>query len=93
MSNVIPAGFSLSQNYPNPFNPVTRIKFDISSAGFVKLVVYDITGKEISELVNNSLKAGTFSVDFDGSNFPSGVYFCKLTAGSFTGLNKMVLIK
>ncbi len=98
----IPNKFSLSQNYPNPFNPSTKIRFDISGAsvaqtfgttGFSVLSVYDILGREVATLVNEQLKPGTYEVEFDGSNLPSGVYYCKLTTGDFNQSRKMILIK
>jgi hypothetical protein len=98
----IPNKFSLSQNYPNPFNPSTKIKFDLPKSNLTlsgakglitRLTIYDITGKEIQTLVNESLQPGSYEVTFDGSNLPSGVYFYKLTAGSFTETKKMLMIK
>lgn len=91
--NNIPYKFSLSQNYPNPFNPATKIKYGLPISGNVKLVVYDILGKEIKTLVNEKQNAGTYQVEFDGSNFPSGVYFYKLTTDNYNAVKKMVLIK
>lgn len=97
----IPQEFSLYQNYPNPFNPATTIKFNIpplrgvsGSAGRgVSLIIYDITGKVISTLVNQPLNAGKYEVDFDASNLPSGVYFYKLVSGEFSEAKRMVLVK
>lgn len=104
----IPAEYSLHQNYPNPFNPVTKIKFDIPSnvkpvnkTSNVKLAVYDILGREISVLVNEGLTPGTYEVEWDGSNYTSGVYFYKLvvsgaeplTASDYFETKKMNLIK
>ncbi|MBE2216668.1 MAG: T9SS type A sorting domain-containing protein [Ignavibacteria bacterium] len=91
----IPQKFSISQNYPNPFNPVTNIKFDISGSSVAQtfLAVYDILGREIAILVNANLKPGSYNVDWDASNFPSGVYFYKLQSGDFVESKKMVLIK
>jgi len=93
--------FELSQNYPNPFNPVTKIKFDIpalslSSIGEgpgVRLIIYDVLAREVAVLVNQQLKPGTYEVEFDGSNLPSGVYFYKLYSGDFIETRKMVLLK
>jgi hypothetical protein len=93
INSEIPNDFSLSQNYPNPFNPVTNINFSIPKSGIVKLVVSDLSGKEIAVLVNNALAAGTYTVDFDASDFASGVYVYKLTSGDFTGAKKMILVK
>lgn len=93
----IPVKFNLYQNYPNPFNPVTKIRFDLPannvSGSKINLVVYDVNGKEVSSLINQDYLAGVWEVDFNASNLSSGVYFYKLTAGSFNALNKMILIK
>jgi hypothetical protein len=99
ISSVVPEDFSLSQNYPNPFNPVTKIKFDIpplSSLGEglgVRFVVYDILGREITTLVNEHLQPGTYEVEWDGSNYSSGVYFYKLITTGFSETRKMMLVK
>ena len=89
----IPKYFCLNQNYPNPFNPTTNIKFSIVNSGDVKLVVYDILGREVRTLVNESLKPGTYETAFDASTLNSGVYFYKLVTGNFTETKKMILIK
>jgi hypothetical protein len=104
ISNTIPDKFSLFQNYPNPFNPTTKIKFDIplsrgvprfpSGRGVsVKLTIYDLLGCEVAVLVNEQLKPGTYEIEFDGTNYPSGVYFYKLTTNDFSETKKMVLKK
>lgn len=85
--------YKLNQNYPNPFNPSTKISFSITKSEHVTLTVYDMAGKEISKLVDEQRAAGEYSVSFNASNLPSGVYFYKLTAGSFTQIKKMVLTK
>ncbi len=92
-NNEIPDGFNLSQNYPNPFNPSTKISFSLPKASFVKMVVYDITGKEVEVLVNENMNAGSFEVDFNASKLTSGVYFYRITADGFTETNKMILTK
>lgn len=92
-SNVIPEKFSLSQNYPNPFNPSTAIKFSIPENSFVSLKIYDINGKEISELVNRNLSRGEFEVSFNGGKLSSGIYFYTLRAGNFMETKVMNLIK
>ncbi|MEO8513773.1 MAG: T9SS type A sorting domain-containing protein, partial [Ignavibacteria bacterium] len=92
-SNEAPNQFSLSQNYPNPFNPTTNIKFAIPNSEFVKLIVYDIPGREVEMLVNENLNAGTYNADWNAASFSSGVYFYKLHAGEFTETKKMVLVK
>lgn len=92
-NGLIPDAYKLSQNFPNPFNPSSTISFALPKDGLVKLVVYDITGKEIRVLTNEVRTAGYHSVLFDASNLPSGVYLYKLTAGNFVESKKMVLAK
>lgn len=92
-SNEVPAGFSLQQNFPNPFNPVTTIKYDILKEGFVKLAVYDILGRELKAIINQNQKAGTYTVQFDGSALSSGVYFYKIISDGFTETRKMMIVK
>ena len=91
--NEIPSTYSLSQNYPNPFNPTTNIKFSIPKSGYVKLVIYDITGKEVETLIDENLTGGTYKADFDGSNLASGIYLYNISASDFTETKKMMLIK
>ncbi|MEI7485080.1 MAG: T9SS type A sorting domain-containing protein, partial [Ignavibacteriota bacterium] len=93
ISTETPSKYSLSQNYPNPFNPTTNIKFSIINSGDVKLVVYDIQGREVQTLVNERLNAGTYEVKFDGSMLTSGVYFYKMVSEGFTETKRMILIK
>ncbi len=101
VSSEIPSQFKLCQNYPNPFNPVTKIKFDVPSnlilsgaKGLsVKLIVYNVLGKEIVTLVNEKLSPAAYEVQWDASDYPSGVYFYKLEAGVFSETKKAVLIK
>jgi photosystem II stability/assembly factor-like uncharacterized protein len=93
VSNEIPKSFSLYQNYPNPFNPTTKISFDLPKSSFVELTIYDVTGRQISILVNEQLSAGKYIMDFNASNLPSGVYFYQIKSGSYTNTKKMVLIK
>lgn len=92
-SNEIPADYDLSQNYPNPFNPVTKINFSIPAAEFVTLSVYDVMGREVAVLVNESLKPGSYESEWNAKNSTSNIYFYKLTAGSFTQTKSMILIK
>lgn len=95
ISSEIPSSFSLHQNYPNPFNSSTKIKFDIShfTGSVVSLSVYDLIGREIAILVNESLSVGEYEVTFDGSGLPSGVYLYKLSAGDYTNTKRMLVIK
>ena len=92
-NNEIPNAYRLEQNYPNPFNPVTNIAFSIPKAGNVKLIVYDMLGREVVALVNEFKQSGNYSVDFDASNLSSGVYLYKIEAGDFKDTKKMMLIK
>jgi hypothetical protein len=85
--------FNLYQNYPNPFNPTTTIEFDIPERANVKLVVYDILGREVETLIDKELEPGKYKVNFDATNLPSGVYFYTLRTPKFTKTNKMLLIK
>lgn len=89
----IPASFELNQNYPNPFNPNTTISFALPTEQNVKLEVFDMSGKSAGVLVNSDLKAGTYKFDFNASDLASGIYFYKLTAGSFVSTKKMILVK
>jgi hypothetical protein len=89
----IPASFKLHQNYPNPFNPATVITYDIPKSSYVELSVFDVTGRELKKLVSEFKKPGSYSVSFDGSQYSSGLYICRLKAGGFTASGKMILIK
>ncbi|HEY5536383.1 MAG TPA: C25 family cysteine peptidase [Ignavibacteria bacterium] len=89
----IPNVYSLSQNYPNPFNPVTKISYAIPKSGLVTMKIYDVLGRELLTLVNQELQAGYYMVDFDGTNFASGVYYYRLESGTFTDTKKLMLIK
>lgn len=89
----IPSSFSLSQNYPNPFNPTTNISYTIPESGFVTLKVYDMLGREVVELVNENKPAGQNTVEFNASSLPSGTYIYKLSAGNYTQVKKMSLLK
>ena len=92
-TSITPATYSLYQNYPNPFNPSTTIKFDLATGNNVKLAIYDILGRENSVLVNQYLSAGSYTINFTNSNLASGIYFYRLSAGSFTDIKKMTLVK
>lgn len=92
-AGMLPASFSLKQNYPNPFNPATKIKYDIARLSHVKIVIFDVMGREVKTIVNELLKPGTYEAYFDGSQLASGVYFYKITAGDFSETMKMLMIK
>jgi hypothetical protein len=89
--NVI--SYKLFQNYPNPFNPTTTIKFDVVRSGDVKIIVYDVMGREIQTLVNEKLQPGTYKTSFDGSNLNSGIYFYQMVSGNFKQTRKLILLK
>jgi hypothetical protein len=91
--NEIAEIFSLKQNYPNPFNPSTVISFQLAVSSYTKFTVYDILGNEVSTLVNEQLKAGSYEIECDGSNYASGVYYYQLRAGDFVETKKMLMIK
>jgi len=89
----VPANFYLSQNYPNPFNPSTNIDYSIPQASKVSLKIYDILGREVVSLVDEFKEAGTYTVTFDASNLPGGIYFYTIAAGNFMETKKMSLVK
>jgi hypothetical protein len=92
--NPAPTVYALMQNYPNPFNPSTDIKYALPQDNYVTIKVYNAIGEEIAVLVNNEWKqTGRYSVNFDASNLPSGIYFYTITSGSFKDTKKMVLLK
>jgi hypothetical protein len=92
-SGIAPEKFSLSQNYPNPFNPVTNINFDVSENGFVSLKVYDVSGKQVADLVNENLQTGSYKVDWSANDLSSGVYFYTLKTQKYSETKKMILTK
>ncbi|HEX2786603.1 MAG TPA: YCF48-related protein [Ignavibacteria bacterium] len=87
------SNYYLRQNYPNPFNPFTNFEFQIAKQETVRLSIYDLRGKRIAVLINESLKPGTYKIIFNGNNLSSGVYYYKLEAGKFNETRKMVLLK
>ena len=98
---IYPESFSLEQNFPNPFNPVTNITFDIGTLSYVKLAVYDVTGKEVALLADYNFHRGRYTINFDASGLPSGIYLYRIFAADvlntsknvFTDTKKMVLVK
>ena len=89
----IPQRYFLGQNYPNPFNPSTAITYELPKASHVNLTVYDMLGREVSVLVNESREAGVHEVKFDGSELASGVYFYRLQAGGFVQAKKLMILR
>lgn len=92
-SNAALKNFTLSQNYPNPFNAETIIRYTISEPAHVQLSIYNISGQQITELVNEKQPANSYAVNWDAGEFPSGVYFCRINAGDFSKSIKMILIR
>ena len=97
---IYPKTFSLSQNYPNPFNPSTKIKFTIPGVvdeNFrplqTQIIVYDILGRKVTTLVNEPKAPGNYEITFNASQLASGVYFYRLTSGSFVQTKKMILLR
>ncbi len=88
-----PTDFALMQNYPNPFNPSTTIRYAVPQPIHVELKIFDIRGHEVAELVNGRTAAGIHQVVWDATNMPSGVYFCKIIAGEFKSVRKLILMK
>jgi hypothetical protein len=88
-----PNDFKLYQNYPNPFNPSTKIQFAVTKSSKVLLRVYDVTGHEVSTLVNETKSSGEYEISFNAADLPSGIYFYNLSAGNFTETKKMLLLK
>ena len=100
--NLIPANYVLYQNYPNPFNSFTTIRYELPEPAFVRLIVYDVLGREVKRLVNEEKPAGSYSLRFDADNLSGGVYFYKISFDNesnrlvFDGLNKtmkLILLK
>jgi len=89
----MPTSFALLQNYPNPFNPSTTISFEIPHQSHVKLVIYDVLGREVRTLVDEEKAPGRYTVNFDASNLPSGVYLYRLSSGNFNEVRRMVVMR
>ncbi len=93
VDNPAPVDFTLQQNYPNPFNPVTTISYSLPVKSEVELVIYNALGEGVMELANEEKEAGRYSVEFNATSLPSGIYFYRLQAGEFVETKKMVLLK
>jgi len=93
ISTLVPSNFKLYQNYPNPFNPETKIKFDIPKDGNVKIVIYDIMGREVKKIADENVKAGSYSVNWNAADYSSGLYFYELITNDFIETKKLILIK
>ncbi len=93
MLDALPLTYELSQNFPNPFNPATVIRYQVPNDGVVKIVVYDVLGREVKQLVNGFRSAGKYETRFDAGSLSSGVYFYRMKAGSFDVIRKMMVVK
>jgi hypothetical protein len=93
ISSETPGSFGLEQNYPNPFNPTTKIRIYIPAFSYVSLIIYDISGKEAAVLLRDNLRPGGYEVEWDAGNQPGGVYFYRISAGTYLQTKKMVLVK
>lgn len=93
ISGEMPQSYNLTQNFPNPFNPSTKFNVHIPEFSSVKVIVYDISGKEIANLLNRDLAPGVYEINFDAKNYGSGVYFYRLITGNFSQTRKMVIVK
>lgn len=91
--NKLISDYRLNQNYPNPFNPSTEISFSLKKGSFVKLIVYNEIGKEVSVLINDFKNEGNYSVNFNAANLSSGIYYYKIVTAEFNETKKMLLLK
>ncbi|MDD3559547.1 MAG: T9SS type A sorting domain-containing protein, partial [Melioribacteraceae bacterium] len=89
----VPKEYLLSQNYPNPFNPSTTIEFGLPKASNVEIVIYNLTGEKVKEVVNDNLREGMYKINVDLSNYPSGLYLYRMKTNNFSDTKKMLLIK
>lgn len=93
IGNSAPRAFSLSQNYPNPFNAITDIEFSLPAQSDVRLEIFNMVGQKVATLANGVLSVGYHTASWNATKEASGVYFYKLTAGSFAKTNQMTLLK
>jgi hypothetical protein len=93
VAELTPSSYKLEQNYPNPFNPTTTINYSVAKAGFVKIKVYDVLGREAATLINENKPAGNYTVQFNASKLVSGVYFYRIETDNFVQTKKMILMK
>ena|GEM_PF-4997588 len=93
LAKSVPTSFALYHNHPNPFNPTTTIKYDLPQACYVNLVIYNVRGQKVTTLIDGMVEAGRHQVVWDAKDISSGIYFYKITAGNFTNMRKMILLK
>ncbi len=92
-TEAVPTTMALRQNYPNPFNPSTQIAYELPGRSHVTIRVYDLLGKVVTTIIDEQRPAGRYVATWNASDLPSGIYFCRMTAESFTRSMKMVLMK
>jgi len=92
-NDLVPSEYRLAQNFPNPFNPKTDIQFSLPRSSRTTVKIYDVLGRELETLLNENLNAGRYTISFDGSSLPSGVYFYRIVASDFSAVKKMMLAK
>jgi hypothetical protein len=90
---LIPINYNINTIYPNPFNPTTTISFSIPEFGLTTITAYDLTGRELETLTNEVLSIGNYSINWNASSYPSGVYLIRMDSGEFTQTKKVVLVK
>ncbi len=93
VNNEVTDNFNLYQNYPNPFNPTTKIKFDIPKQSDIKIIIFDAVGREVKNISQNNLNAGSYEYEFNGENLSSGIYYFKLQTQEFSKTMKMIMVK
>lgn len=93
VDNELPANYTLEQNYPNPFNPSTAIRYSVPTNGMVEIAIFNILGEKVASLINEEQTAGSYEIKFNAASMASGIYFYKLTSGSFSVTKKMMLVK
>jgi len=93
LSRITPTEFLLSQAYPNPFNPTTTLSFAIPIDNEVSLSIYNLQGREVSSLIDGNMDAGYHSIVWDANSYASGIYFVKMVAGEYIGIQKLMLVK
>lgn len=89
----VPVEYKLEQNYPNPFNPATTIKFAVAEKSRVIIKIYNITGEEITTLINEEKDRGWYEVKFNSGGLSSGIYLCRMQAGNYVSIKKMMMLK
>lgn len=89
----LPTEYKLSQNFPNPFNPNTSFRYSLKHSGHVLIGIYDASGKELRSLINGYRTAGSYEVNFNAANLPSGIYYYRITTAEFSESRKMILLK